>query len=207
MTAANTLNTHPTAPLNVKSSWIGHQSSMSRSSTLLQRTPDSHSMQNSCSAHTDRIQTKTEEKKTNFGQYAWSKKVPPWWTQKKHLHYWFASNQSLWLERDSEMFTHIEQYILCPTKGDSKHHKQTQDRQRVLQVQYIYRAITHSVWHNICYTSVTCQLKCTRSIHSDQAPPTQRACDTIVIYLGSPSPFSRRTEWPATQTSRLEFQE
>ena len=64
--------------------------------------------------------------------------------QKKSIHYRFAVNQPLCLERYSEMFTHIQQYILCPAKGKSKHHKQTQDRQRVLQVQFIYSANTHS---------------------------------------------------------------
>ena len=63
-------------PLNVKSSWIGHQSSVSRSSISLQRTSDSHSMQNSCSAHTDKIQ-KNERFFFYFGQYAWSKKGLP----------------------------------------------------------------------------------------------------------------------------------
>ena len=67
-------------PLNVKSSWIGHQSSVSPNSISLQRTLDSHSTHNSCIAHTDKIQKNTKENKNkqiSFGQYTWSKKVLP----------------------------------------------------------------------------------------------------------------------------------
>ena len=74
MTAANTLNTHPTAPLEC-------EIELNRAPVVCESqqhfvTKDSRftlkSTLNSCIAHTDKI--KKNEKKINFGQYASSQK-------------------------------------------------------------------------------------------------------------------------------------
>ena len=104
-------------PLNVKSSWIGHQSSMSRSSTLLQRTPDSHSMENSCSAHTDRIQKKTKEKKITLGSMPGQRRCPHGEHKKAYTLLICSKSTTVPRKRYSNVYTHWTIHTV-PHKGE-----------------------------------------------------------------------------------------